>query len=212
MRSFRPLTLAIACAIAAVPCLAMAQDTTSASGKHFTLVGGIAQNQPTGDATVNGERADFDGEPAATLSAAYDINDNISIEAWGADKASHRVSTSAGKVASVDAQPYALSGQYHFRTADSTVRPFVGLGYFESNISNETPQAGAALDGQRLGMSTAKGPMATVGVDVNFSPTWFARADARYLKGDSDVEIDGSKAGTADMDPVVVGIGVGAHF
>ena len=40
--------------------------------------------------------------------------------------------------------------------------------------------------------------MATVGVDVNINPTWFARADARYFQGDSDVRLDGIKAGDAE--------------
>jgi outer membrane protein len=226
MLAFRPLTFAIAGALAFAPA-AFAQDafaqnvqaappadttTTSASGKHFAIVGGVAVQEPTGNATIDGEDADFDGEAAPTLSASYYINDNFAIEAWGADKVGHRVRTSSGKVASVEAQPYAVSGQYHFRSGDSTVRPFVGLGYFESNISDEKAEPSGALAGQRIGMTTAKGPMATVGVDLNLSPTWFARADARYLKGGSDIAIDGVKAGEANLDPVVVGIGVGARF
>jgi outer membrane protein len=226
MLAFRPLTFAIAGALAFAPAAfaqdAFAQDvqaappadttTTSASGKHFAIVGGVAVQEPTGNATIGGEDADFDGEAAPTLSASYYINDNFAIEAWGADKVGHRVRTSSGKVASVEAQPYAVSGQYHFRGGDSTVRPFVGLGYFESNISDEQAESSGALAGQRIGMTTAKGPMATVGVDLNFSPTWFARADARYLKGGSDIAVDGAKVGEADLDPMVVGIGVGARF
>ena len=187
-------------------------DSMPASGRHFSVVGGVAAQKTTGSGTINGQRADFDSEAAPTLSASYNVNDNIAIEAWGAGKSGHRVRTAGGKVASVDAQPVAVSGQYHFRTADSTVRPFVGLGYFQSNIDNEKTQDGGALAGQRLGMTTPKGPMATVGVDLNLSPTWFARADARYLHGGSDIAVDGAKAGHASLDPVVVGLGVGAHF
>jgi outer membrane protein len=49
-------------------------------------------------------------------------------------------------------------------------------------------------------------------VDLNFTPNVFARADARFLKGSSDIAVDGNKVGEADMDPVVIGIGVGARF
>lgn len=231
MRSIRNLTplAALAGLLAVAP--AFAQDATTdsmstsststngmstsgamTSGRHFTVVGGVAAQKATGSGTIDGQRADFDSEAAPTLSASYNVNDNIAIEAWGAGKSGHRVRTAAGKVASVDAQPVAVSGQYHFRTADSTVRPFVGLGYFQSNIDNETTQDSGALAGQRLGMTTPKGPMATVGVDLNLSPTWFARADARYLHGGSDIAVDGTKAGQASLDPVIVGLGVGAHF
>ena len=105
-----------------------------------------------------------------------------------------------------------MSGQYHFRQADSTVRPFVGLGYYEQNFDGETAEPSGALAGQRIGVETAKGAMATAGVDVNINPTWFARADVRYLQGDSDVKLDGVKAGEAELDPVILGVGVGARF
>jgi outer membrane protein len=207
------LGVALVAGLTAAP--AFAQDaSTSTSGKRFAIVGGYAHEEPTGNASLNGTDADFDGSGAPTLGASYYINDNIAIEGWGAaDKFSHRVRTGAdGKVATVEAQPYALSGQYHFRDAASTVRPFVGLGYFESNVSDEQAADTGPYAGQRIGMTTAKGAMATVGVDLNFTPNVFARADARFLKGSSDIAVDGNKVGEADMDPVVIGVGVGARF
>ncbi len=215
MRSILTLTpLAAVAGMLAFAPAAFAQDSNSvpASGRHFSVVGGVAAQKPTNSGTINGQRVDFDGEAAPTLSASYNVNDNIAIEAWGVGKSGHRVRSASGKVAGVDSQPIAVSGQYHFRPAQSTVRPFVGLGYFQSNIDNEAPQDGAALAGQRLGMTTPKGPMATVGVDLNLSPTWFARADARYLHGGSNIALDGAKAGDASLDPVVVGVGLGARF
>jgi outer membrane protein len=143
----------------------------------------------------------------------YHVNDNIGIEAWGADGIGHRVSGADGqKLGSVDAQPYSLSGQYRFGAADNIVRPFVGLGYHETNFSGETAQAGGALAGQRIGIETAKGAVATVGMDVNINPTWFARADARYFQGESDIELNGSKVGEAELNPVMLGVGIGARF
>ena len=54
--------------------------------------------------------------------------------------------------------------------------------------------------------------MATVGVDLNFTPNVFARADARYLHGGADVEVNGVEAGDADLNPVILEVGVGARF
>ncbi|MGJ7903963.1 OmpW/AlkL family protein [Lysobacter sp. 1R34A] len=209
MMRIRHLTLALMGAMAFAPA-AFAQDaaTDTASGKRFAVVGGYALSQPTKNPLIGGVRTDLDGEGAATLSASYYITDNIAVEAWGsADKFGHRVNAGGGKIGSVDSQPIALSGQYHFRTADSTVRPFLGLGYYEANYSNETPIAG-----QRLGVENAKGAMATAGVDLNITPTWFARADVRYMQGKSDVKLNGLKVGEAELNPVTVGIGVGARF
>ena len=88
----------------------------------------------------------------------------------------------------------------------------MGLGYYEANYDGETAEPSGALAGQRIGVETAKGAMATAGVDLNINPTWFARADVRYLQGKSDVKVDGIDAGEAELDPVVVGVGLGARF
>ena len=215
MIRIRHLTLALLGTLAITPA-AFAQDasTDTASGKRFAVVGGYALSEPTRNPEIDGARTQLDGDGAGTLSASYYINDNIAVEAWGAaDKFSHRVRDGEGqKLGSVDAQPYAVSGQYHFRQADSTVRPFVGLGYYEQNFDGETAEPSGALAGQRIGVETAQGAMATAGVDLNINPTWFARADVRYLQGDSDVKLDGVKAGEAELDPVILGVGVGARF
>src|SRR3546814_13712169 len=108
----------------------------------------------------------------------------------------------------IDGQAYSLSGQYHFGAADNIVRPFVGLGYHETNYSNEKADGAGALAGQRIGVETAKGAVATVGVDVNITPTWFACADARYFDGDGDISLDGTTAGPTEFNPVKAGVGI----
>ena len=39
-----------------------------------------------------------------------------------------------------------------------------------------------------------------------------ARADARYLKGDAEANVAGAPAGEVQLDPWVVGVGVGTRF
>lgn len=207
IRILAPTLLGVATAALAVPALAQEAAADTASGKRVSIVGGYAMTEPTRNLWVDDTRAEFDGEGTPTLGVTYHVNDNIGIEAWGTGKTGQRVSTGAGKVGSVESQPVAVSGQYHFGQADNIVRPFVGVGYHQTNYSDET-----LASGQRLGMETAKGAVGTVGVDVNINPTWFARADARYFDGSSDVEIDGQKVGEAKLNPVTVGVGIGARF
>ena len=198
-----PAALALAIAPAA-----FAQDGTSAADKRVSVVAGYSMVEPTRNPEIGGTRTQFDGEGTPTLGVTYHITDNWGVEAWAADSYGQRVNAGGGKVGSVDAQPYSVSGQYRFGTAESTIRPFVGLGYHETNYDNET----ATPAGDRVGIETAKGAVATVGVDANISPTWFARADARYFQADSDVKVNGVKAGDAKLDPVVLGVGIGARF
>lgn len=214
MPSLRKLTLALA--ICAVAPAAFAQDSTAdyGAGKHFSVVASGALLEPTRNLDIAGTRADVDGALAPTLGLTYMFNDQWGVEAWGAvDRFHHRVTTNAeGKVANVDTQPVALSGQYHFGDANKVIRPFVGLGYYQSNFSHEAATDNASLYGNRIGIKTVQGGIATAGIDVNFSPMWFARADARYMQGSSDLKINGVKSGNVELDPVTVSLGVGARF
>lgn len=219
MMHFRHLTLAVVASLAIAPA-AFAQDagtdSTASGSKRFAVIGGYSLSEPTKNPSIAGTRTQVDGDGAATLSANYYVTDNIAIEAWGAaDKFGHRVNGPNGKIASIDSQPYALSAQYHFGAPQNTVRPFVGLGYFEANVDGEKAEPTGALAGKRIGVENAKGAIATAGVDLNFTPTWFARADLRYLQdttGQPNVTVDGANAGKAGLNPVMVGVGVGARF
>lgn len=209
------LRTALAIALAASAPLAFAQD--AGTTKRVSIVGGVSQLEPTENAWVgDSQRLKANGGPAPTLGVTYHINDNIGVEAWGVvDKVGHRLAGNGGqgKLGSVDSQPYAISGQYQFRDADATFRPFVGLGYYEQNFSGERTVDGGALGGRRVGIETAKGAMATVGVDANINERWFARADARYLHGGgNDIRVDGEKVADADFAPLMLGVGVGVKF
>ncbi|WP_312709646.1 OmpW family outer membrane protein [Stenotrophomonas sp.] len=210
MRSIRILSLALLTSAAFAPA-AFAQDssTDTASGKHFAVVGGVTLLQPKND-PIEGVKK-VDGGPAPTVSFSYYVNDNWAVELWGAaDKFDHRVKGPGdARLGNVEQQPVALSGQYHFGQADNVFRPFVGVGYFQSAFSNESLSDGTTSD---IRLKDAKGVIGTVGVDMNINSTWFARADARYMRSRPDVKIDGVKVGEAKVDPWTVGVGIGARF
>lgn len=207
--SLRPLGIAVVSVLALAPA-AFAQDSGDDAAKRFAVVGSATILQPDSD-PVRGARLDIDGDVAPTLSASWYATPNIAVELWGAaDKFNHRVRSDAGKIGTIDSQPIALSGQYHFGAPSNTFRPFLGLGYYESNYSGEQI---AGSDGLHVGVDTAKGGIATAGLDINISPSWFARTDVRYMKGKSDINVAGEKSGQEmTYDPWTVGIGLGARF
>ena len=209
MHSIRTLTLALLPVLAASP--AFAQDTTdtgSAAGKRFAVVGSYTHLDPKSD-VAPGLKAD--GGAAPTISASWFATDNMAVELWGAaDKFNHRVrADGVGKIGTVEQQPVALSGQWHFGQPDNVFRPFVGLGYYESNFSNEDISG----DGPHVGLRNAKGAIGTVGMDFNINPTWFARTDVRYMHSRPEVRVAGEGTGQdLKLDPWTVGIGLGARF
>ena len=203
--------LARAAALARLPSASPAFAPSSpdtASGRRFSVVGSATLLQPTKHSSNDG--LEVDGGPAPTASFSYNFTDNISAELWGAlDSFEHRVTTDAGKLGTVEQLPIALSGQYHFGDADNTFRPFLGLGYHYSNFNNEDLNPG----GEHISLSTAKGAIGTVGVDMNITPTWFARADARYLHSNADLNQAGVPIGQEiKLDPWTVSFGIGARF
>ncbi|MBB6365234.1 MULTISPECIES: OmpW family outer membrane protein [Xanthomonas] len=209
MRSIQILSLAVVSALAFAPA-AFAQDADTASGKHFSVVGSATLLDPHSKPAAG---LDVDGGPAPTISASWLIDDNWAVELWGAaDKFNHRVKADGiGKVGTVEQQPIALSGQYHFGQADNVFRPFVGVGYYESNFSNEK-LAGLDAD-QHISLDTAKGAIGTVGVDMNINSTWFARADARYMHSRPELKVAGEGTGEdLKLDPWLFSFGVGARF
>jgi outer membrane protein len=207
-----PRALAIAAALAVAPA-AFAQDANTTTSKRFNATLGYAHMVPKSNpGTIAGSTADLDGKGAATLSGTWMVNDNVGVELWGTpDKFAHDVNLANGARGTIKQQPIALSGQYHFGQSTQAIRPFVGLGYYQANIDDERFDASTG-GGNHVGFDTPKGPIATLGADFNITDRWFARADARYMKGDSGVSVAGTKMGELQLDPWVVGVGVGTRF
>lgn len=204
---FRTLTLALAStvALAAAP-LASAQDAGS-DHKRFSVAGTYNVVKPKSDAFGSSPNRGLKGGSAPALSVAYHVTDNWAVEAWGmVDKSEHSV-VGQGIGGQVKAQPYAVSGQYHFGQTGNTIRPYVGLGYYEANISGERD-----VNNRHFGMTTPKGAIGTVGANFNINDRWFTRAEARYMHGKSDLHRAGAKIGEANLNPWTVGVGVGARF
>ena len=214
MSTFRTSSLAIAAALVFAPA-AFAQDTTSTdtSGRRFAVVAGYAHLVPKSNpGTLLGGQADIDGSGAPTLSGSWYFNDNFAVELWGAaGKFDHRVKLDGAKAGTISQQPVALSGQYHFGTASQAIRPYVGLGYYQSNVNDEEFDP-ALTGGRHVGIGTPNGAMASAGVDFNITDRWFARADARYMQGDADVKLAGEEIGEVALDPWMVGVGIGTRF
>ena len=202
------LALSLACAPAA-----FAQDAATSPATRFNATLGYAHMVPRSNpGSIAGSEADLDGSGAPTVSGSWFANDNIAVELWGsAGRFEHDVDLANGARGTIRQQPVALSGQYHFGAPGTAIRPYVGLGYYQANIDDEHFDP-AVAGGNHVGIGTPDGAMATAGVDFNITDRWFARADARYLDGNADVNIAGQKTGELKLDPWVVGVGLGVRF
>jgi len=111
------------------------------------------------------------------------------------------------KQGTIKALPPSLLLQYHF-TDLGAFKPYVGAGvnytrfYKRDNI----------LDGAAEVDKDSFGWTGQVGFDYALDKHWSINVDAKYAKIDTDVKVGGSKVGHVDLDPWLLGVGVGYRF
>jgi len=111
------------------------------------------------------------------------------------------------KQGTIKALPPSLLLQYHF-TDLGAFKPYVGAGvnytrfYKRDNI----------LDGAAEVEKDSFGWTGQVGFDYALDKHWSINVDAKYAKIDTDVKVGGSKVGHVDLDPWLLGVGVGYRF
>ena len=98
--------------------------------------------------------------------------------------------------------------QYHLNHQGS-IRPYVGAGvnytYFYNN--------GLNVGGQPISITNHSfGPAVQAGVDVQVTKSVFVNADIKKIWMRTDASLGGAPLGRLDIDPVVVGLGVGMRF
>ncbi len=141
------------------------------------------------------------------LDATYFFTPNIAVELIAAITP-HRVSTVGGVDAGdVWLLPPTLTLQYHFNQFES-VKPYVGAGvnythFFGSN-------AGALTDEK---YEDSFGGALQVGADMPLGNNWYANVDVKKVFIDTTAKFSGGAVrADVDIDPWIVGLGVGYKF
>lgn len=171
------------------------------------------------------------GAPVAGSSVG--VNDDSTLEVdftymltkeWGLElilattkhQASARGSLAAlGKVAEAGVLPPTLTLQYHF-APDANVRPYAGIGVNYTLFYDEEVKGALDVPGADVDMDSSFGLAAQAGVDVALDKNLFLNFDVKYIKIDTTASFKNTAVGTAkaniDIDPWVVGIGIGRTF
>ncbi|WP_417763771.1 outer membrane protein OmpW [Shewanella sp.] len=132
-----------------------------------------------------------DNDTQLGLNFGYMLTDNIGIELLAATPFSHDISLAGiGKVAETKHLPPTLVAQYYFGTAQSKLRPYIGIGvnytnFFDSKITNDV---GGKLS--NLSMENSWGLAGQVGLDYQLTDNLLINASVWYAKIDSDVSFD----------------------
>lgn len=193
------VSLAMAMALLSQPALAQsAGNWTLGIGAHQ-----VAPKSNNGSVLGGAAKLDIDKDIQPTITYEYFVRDNLGIEVLAALPFKHDIDlVGVGKVGSAKHLPPVVSLQYHFNSAGK-VSPFVGVGVNYTTFFSEKTRG--ALAGQKLKLRDSWGPAFHAGLDFAVSERGAIRVDVRWIDIDSDVKLNGTKIGKAEIDPWVYG-------
>jgi len=184
----------------------------------------VAPNEKSGSVlpAFPGEKVSVDNGVAPEIDFTYMATDHVGFELIAAttkQSASGRTGTtgSIGKLASTWVLPPTLTAQYHF-LPDAKIRPYVGAGVNYTLFYNESASSGleGAVGATKVHMSDSFGWAAQAGVDIDLTDKLFLNLDVKYIDIDTTARLSTTAAGVQkvriNLDPLVVGVGVGVRF
>jgi outer membrane protein len=191
--------------------LLAALAATSANAQGVTATLGYENAHPSGNnGSLSGGAIDADSDWAATGSLGYDFDDHWSADVWTAlDRFQHTLSQGGNDVAEIKARPITATVNYHFLPGEK-FNPYVGVGYGWVDVSGE--KGLGTLAANTVKANNSNGLSYVLGADVALNDTVFVRGSARKVDFKSDLSVDGTPAGRADINPWIYGLSVGFKF
>lgn len=166
------------------------------------------------DASSSGTLPGLDAE--SNVTAEIDItrflNPNLALELILATS-SHEVTldgvrgAGTDSVGSVTLLPPTLTLQYHF-LPNGDVRPYAGVGINYTNFYDET----GSLDDLGVSLDDSFGFAVQFGIDWMLSNKHSINFDIKYINIETEVDSGAIKGTDIDINPTVIGIGVGYRF
>jgi outer membrane protein len=157
--------------------------------------------------TIPGE-ATAEGAVMPELDISYFFTDNLSLELILATS-KHEMGWKPGNLnlGDVWVLPPTLTAQYHFM-ADKQFSPYVGAGLNYTFFYNSDPGAFASVE-----YDNGLGYALQIGADYKLDDHWMLNADVKKIFLNTDVSVNnGAVRANVDLDPWVIGIGVGYRF
>ena len=198
---------AAACALLAFTVLPIGNVHSHEAGDWIVRVGAGTVDPKSN----NGAVVSVDAGTTLVFNGTYMFTDNLGLELLAAAPFSHDITLATGgaKVGETKQLPPTLSLQYHFVT-DSAWSPYVGAGLnYTLFFDEETvgPLAGSSLD-----LDPSFGIATQAGIDYALSDTKLINFDVRWMKIETDADLDGVFLETVEIDPLVYSLTFGWRF
>lgn len=225
-RSFKEETLSnilTKTVLAAIAFGAMSSPALAAAGDKLIRVRGIvvAPQEKSGGIlpTLPTEKVKVNNAITPEVDFTYMVSNNIGLELIAATT-QHTVSGVSGvtggigKLAKTGVLPPTLTVQYHL-APEGKVRPYVGAGINWTMFYNEraTSAFEAAAGNTKVKAKNSWGWAAQAGVDFDLNEKMFLNLDIKYIDIDTTARLTTTGLGTqrvkVNIDPIVVGVGLG---
>lgn len=165
---------------------------------------------------------DVDNDTIPELDLTYMITNNIGAElilGWSEHtvNAIGTATAGLGDVIDTKALPPTITLQYHFMP-QATFSPYVGVGvnytnFFDEEVAGVLNQAGANVK-----LKNSWGYALQAGFDYKLKNDWFVNLDVKYIDIDTTASFSNTSLGAVpihvdvEIDPIVVGVGIGKRF
>lgn len=170
---------------------------------------------PDESATISviGGDAAVDTDYMPELDFSYFFTENIAVELILATTNHNAVAvgTALGDVPLGDVQvlPPTLTLQYHFPIGER-LKPYIGAGINYTMFFDATPAGGAITS---ISYGNGVGLALQAGIDIAIDDHWLVNVDVKKIFLDTKVSINGGAIiADVDIDPWVVGVGLGYRF
>ncbi len=199
-----PLLGAAALAVTALPVHA---------NDWFVRVGAVQVSPKSDNGTLAGGalKTDIDNNTQLGLILGRHLTPNLAVEVLAATPFSHTAKLNGAKAVDFKHLPPTVTLQWYFNP-EGRVNPFVGAGLNYTFVYDEVSVRGGPVAGANVSLENSFGVAAQAGLAFKMSDAIDLVLDARWIDIDSDVKVNGSKVGTAVVDPLVVGLTLGYRF
>jgi len=178
----------------------------------------------TGEPAPAGAGVHINTHTTLDIDFTYMMTDNFGVELLLAAPTKHDIKAtgtlSGTEVGDVHVLPPALIAQWHFMPKNN-IHPYVGAGINYTFFYDEGTRSSLdnALGGNTsLSVDDTWGLVAQLGIDIDIDDTkgWYVNFDAKYIQMNTHAEIDVNGVRTVDanfdVNPLIVGIGIGTRF
>ena len=225
------MTVLYAALFATMPVMAIDQGDILVNARLLNIAPDVSDNQVIASGSPLAAPAGIDVDDAYSLGVdiTYMVTNNFGVELMLNTTSNHDIQGTGNlagvKVGDITVLPPSLIAVWHFMPKNN-IRPYVGAGlnytlFFSGDTTGQFTSTmdsvlGGGVTSTDVSVDDKLSLIFQAGVDIDINSDWYISFDAKYIDMDTTatVEVNGADAATIDfdVDPLILGFGVGMRF